>query len=242
MKRRHITVLSGVAAAAVAVGMASAPAQATPAPAPVDPAYNHRADDLPNPLGDAQRALTREAVEKLVKGEATTEVRGGQRVIKLAGNAKAPRGSKAAKDRYVSYPVDREEDIFTILTDFGTGTKAGTGGTAGPVHNDIPSPDRDCDGNSTDDNSTYWTDNFDVAHYEQMMFGDGESFKTFYAKQSNGRFVAKGDVSDWVKVPMNEAAYGSNEQSDAAGYWPYIRDTAKAWYDDQVARGRTTVT
>ena len=28
-----------------------------------------------------------------------------------------------------------------------------------------------------------------------MMFGDGESFKDFYLKQSNGHFLAKGDSS-----------------------------------------------
>ena len=239
MKRRHLSALSGVAVAAVALSMASAPAQATPVQGDKEPKANNRAHDLPNPLGDAQRKLRQEAVSKLLKGEATTEVRGGQRVIKIAGNAKAAKGSKAAKDRFVSYPVEREEDIFTILADFGDGTKTNTGGSAGPVHNQIASPDRDWDGSSTDDNSTYWTDNFDSAHYKEMMFGDGESFKDFYTQLSNGRFLAKGDVSDWVKVPMNEAAYGSNEQSDAAGYWPFIRDTAQAWYDAQKAAGKS---
>jgi immune inhibitor A len=233
------------------MSLASAPAQAQSAPSPAkDPKYQNRAHDLPNPLGDRQRALTREAVEKLVKGEATTETRGGQRVIKLAGNAKAPKGSVAAKDRYVSYPVEREEDIFTILTDFGTQTKEPQGGTPGPVHNNIPEPDRNWDGNSTDDNSTYWTKDFNRQHYQDMMFGDGESFKNFYAKQSNGRFAAKGDVSDWVTVPYNEARYGHNPATDAdgnvidgtseaEGYWNYIKDTATAWYNDQKAKGKT---
>jgi immune inhibitor A len=224
--------------------MASAPAQATPVQGDKEPKANNRAHDLPNPLGDAQRQLRKEAVEKLVKGEATTETRGGQRVIKLAGNKEAAKGSKAAKDRYVSYPVEREEDIFTILTDFGTQTDPRTGGEAGPVHNNIPEPDRNWDGNSTDDNSTYWTKNFDAAHYEDMMFGDGESFKDFYLKQSNGRFLAKGDVSDWVQVPFNESRYGHNPvdgdgTSEADGYWNYIKDSATAWYDAQKAAGKS---
>ena len=42
------------------------------------------------------------------------------------------------------------------------------------------------------------------------MFGDGESFRDFYLHQSQGQFLAKGGVSDWVKVPYNEARYGSN--------------------------------
>src|SRR6476659_5549619 len=100
-------------------------------------------------------------------------MRGGQRVIKLKGNAKAPKGSKAAKDRFVSYPVEREEDIFTVLTDFGTQTKPGTDATPGPVHNQIPQPDRNWDGSATDDNSTYWASDFSTQHYKDMMFGQG---------------------------------------------------------------------
>ena len=143
MKRRHMSVLSGVAVAAVALSMAAIPAQAKPAPVVAkDPSYTNRDHDLPNPLGDAQRELRKEAINKLIKGEATTETRGGERVIKMKGNKSAKKGSQAAKDKYVSWPVNREEDIFTVLADFGTQTKPATGGTAGPVHNQIPRPDR----------------------------------------------------------------------------------------------------
>jgi len=110
-----------------------------------------------------------------------------------------------------------------------------SGGTPGPVHNNIPAPDRNWDGNATDDNSTYWVDDFNRAHYQDLMFGEGESFKDFYLKQSNGRFLAKGDVSDWVSVPYNEAAYGSNKISEA-NYWLFVQDSVKAWYADQVAQ------
>lgn len=237
MNRRHLSLVSGVAVTAVALSLASAPAQATPVQGDKEPTANNREHDLPNPLGDAARALRKEAVDKLVKGEATTEMRGGQRVIKLAGNAQAPKGSKAAQDRFVSYPVEREEDIFTVLTDFGTQTKTGFDATPGPVHNQIPAPDRVWDGDRTDDNSTAWTADFSRAHYEEMMFGEGESFKDFYLKQSNGRFVAKGDVSDWVTVPYNEARYGRSNNAD--GYWNYVKDTATSWYDAQKAAGKS---
>jgi len=215
-------------------------AQAKDAAPPVEPkASTTKKDDLPNPLGEAQRALRQEAVTKLIKGEATTETRGGQRVIKLKGNAKAPAGTRAARDRFVSYPVNREESIFTILGEFGTQTNATTGGAPGPVHNEIAQPDRNWNGDATDNNSTEWAANYDRAHYQELMFGEGESFKDFYLKQSNGRFLAKGDVSDWVKVPYNAARYGSNKISDAAGAWPFIRDSATAWFDAQKAAGKT---
>jgi immune inhibitor A len=92
---------------------------------------------------------------------------------------------------------------------------------------------------------------FNRSHFQNLMFGEGESFKDFYLKQSNGRFLAKGDVSDWVTVPYNEARYGHNPVTDADGnptdgtseadgYWSYIQDTATAWYNAQVAAGKTT--
>ncbi|WP_353953497.1 immune inhibitor A domain-containing protein [Knoellia sp. S7-12] len=242
MTRAHSRALAGLAGAALVVSLAPLGAQAKDTAPPSDPqaaSESHRDHDLPNPLGDAARELRKDAVNKLIKGEATTETRGGQRVIKVKGNAKAAKGSKAAKDRFVSYPVDREEDIFTILAEFGDEVNPKTGGTAGPIHNEIPEPDRNWDGSATDNNSTEWRADFNRKHYLEMMFGEGESFKDFYLKQSNGRFLAKGDVSDWVSVPGNAATYGSNKISDAEGAWPFVQDSATAWFDSQKAAGKT---
>ncbi|TQM62929.1 immune inhibitor A [Humibacillus xanthopallidus] len=254
MNKRHWSAVSGLAVGALVVTGLTAPmqAQATPAaPAPVsgDPAAAQasRPDNLPNPLADAQAAKTKDAVTKLIKGEATTKTINGNRVIEVTTTAK---NGKAGKPTYVNYPVNREEDIFTILTDFGTKTMPTQGGAAGPVHNTIPEPDRTWDGNATDDNSTYWIKDFNRDHYLDMMFGPGESFRDFYQKQSNGRFVAKGDVSDWVTVPYNEARYGHNPVTDdegnpidgtseSDGYWSYIQDTATAWYDAQKKAGKS---
>ena len=248
MNKRHWSAVSGLAVGALVVTGLTAPmqAQATPAaPAPVsgDPAAAQasRPDNLPNPLAEAQAAETKAAVTKLLKGEATTKTINGNRVIEVKTTAK---DGKAGQSKYVNYPVNREEDIFTILTDFGTQTKPAQGGAAGPVHNQIAAPDRKWDGNATDDNSTYWVPDFNRTHFMDLMFGEGESFRDFYLKQSNGRFLAKGDVSDWVTVPFNEARYGHNPvkgdgTSEADGYWSYIKDTATAWYDAQKTAGKT---
>jgi immune inhibitor A len=210
-------------------------AQATEAAPPAEgAAATHKKDDLPNPLGDAQRKLRKEAVAKLLKGEASLQNRGGSQVIAVP--------SESGEDRYVQmYATEREESIFTVLSEFGT-QKLGKGvrGTDGPLHNQIAEPDRTWDGNATDDNSTYWTSDFNRAHYQDMMFGAGESFKDFYLKQSNGRFVATGDVSEWVKLPYNAARYGTNKLSDAQTAWPFVQDTAQAWYDAQVAAGKSS--
>ena len=236
MNRRTLQVLTGVAVTAVVVSTLQIPAQAANAPADRDPAAASakKQDDLKSPLSDKARALREKAVQQVVKGTAKIETVAGKRVINLGKDSKG-------KTKYVQYDVQREESIFTILSDFGTTVKSTTtGGTAGPLNNQIPKPDRLWDGNATDNNSTNWSPNFDKAHYQDLMFGPGESFRDFYLKQSNGKFLAKGDVSDWVTLPYNAASYGSNAISDSAAYWPFVEDTATAWYDAQVKAGKTS--
>ena len=246
MNKRQWSAVSGLAVGALVATGLTAPvqAQATPSAKTAvssDPAAAQasRSDNLPNPLADKAAAERKDAVTKLVKGEATTTKINGNRVIKVDSTVKDKRGKNAKKSRYINYPVDREEDILTILTDFGTQTMAGQSTDAGPVHNQIPQPDRLWNRDATDDNSTYWLPDFSRDHYLNLMFGAKDSFKDFYLKQSNGRFVAKGDVSDWVTVPYNEARYGSNTVLESNGYWNYIKDTATAWYNAQKAAGQS---
>jgi immune inhibitor A len=233
VKQRTLRVLTGVAVTAVALSTLQIPAQAAKAPPDRDPAAAQakKSDDLLHPLGEKQRALRETATQQLIDGTAKIETKGGQRVINVA---------KGGKAKYVRYDVERTESIFTILSGFGTDVKSPvTGGTPGPLNGQINAPDRVWDGNATDDNSTYWTQDFSQAHYQDLMFGTGESFRDFYLKQSNGRFLANGEVSNWVTVPYNEASYGSNAISDSKGAWPFIEDSATAWYNSQVALGKT---
>ena len=237
MNKRHWSAVSGLAAGALVVTGLTAPAQAQATPMAVaavstDPAEAQASqpDNLPHPQAEAQAALRKEAISQLIKGTATTKTINGNRVIAVA--------SRDGQSKYVNYPVQREESVFTILTEFGEQIDPKYGGTSGPVRNQIPEPDRNWDGGSTDDNSTYWLKDFSRDHYQTLMFGETESFKDFYKKQSNGRFLAKGDVSDWVKVPFNEARYGSG-RGGSATYWPFVKDTAEAWYAAQVKSGKS---
>lgn len=246
MKRRH-TALAGIATSALLLALVpatSATAGSTPAPPQGEPTGSlAKVDDKSHPLGDAQRALREAAVDKLVSGDAEVTTKNGKRVIELkAGKGKKGKGKH--KNKYVQYDVNREANLFTILTDFGEETMPVQGGDPGPMHNEIAEPDRVWDGDATDNNSTMWRADFDRDHYMDLMFGEKESMRDFYLKQSNGRFFVKGDVSEWVKVPYNEARYGHNPvegdgTSEAEGYWSYIRDTAQAWYDDQVAQDKS---
>jgi immune inhibitor A len=220
LNKRQWSAVSGLAVGAlVATGLAAPlQAQATPTAAAAvssDPAEAQasRRDNLPNPLAEAAAARRKDAVDKLVRGKATTTTIKGNRVIAVK--------STTGITKYVDYPVNREESIFTILSEF-----------SDMGHNEIAAPDRSMD------NSTYWTTDFSREHFADMMFGDGESFKDFYQKQSNGRFLAKGDVSDWVQVKGEAATYGDND-NEQAGYWAYITDTVNAWYDAQIKAGKS---
>ena len=49
--------------------------------------------------------------------------------------------------------------------------------------------------------------------------------RTFYERESNGRFSFGGAITEWVKVPFNQARYGRSENNtpflvrDALAYW-----------------------
>jgi M6 family metalloprotease-like protein len=227
VKRGTSGVLITMAAAGLAIGTASIPAGASPS---IDNGVAEptlRGDNLPNPQAQRQSALRTLAVNQVLAGTAKVVQKAGSSVIEVRPG------------QYVQWDSQREESIFTMLVEFGKKTDDRTGGDPGPLHNEIEKPDRKWDGSSTDDNSTYWTSNFDVKHYRDLMFGDGESFKDFYLNQSNGKFLAKGGVSNWVKVPYNEARYGSNSIPEQDGYWNFIKDSGNAWYDAQVDAGKT---
>ncbi|GAB3964916.1 immune inhibitor A domain-containing protein [Plantactinospora veratri] len=233
MRRRVTAGLAGATAALLAAGAVAVPASAAPAaPAPVDrepQGAAHRADNLPDPLAEEHQQVRREAISALLSGKAKLQTRNGSKVIQIKA------------DRFVEYQQPPKSDpIFSILVEFGNQKDPRTGGTDGPLHNQIKQPDRVYDGGATDDNSTIWRADYNRQSYLDLFYAEGkESMADFYLKQSGGRYTVGGDVSDWVKVPFNEARYGSNEIAERDGYWNFVKDTATAWYESQVAAGKT---
>ena len=77
---------------------------------------------------------------------------------------------------------------------------------ARPAPQQIPEPDRSVD------NTTIWTADFSQAHYDNLLYNKAQdpSMANWYLEQSYGRYSVDGYVSDWVEVPFNAAAYGSN--------------------------------
>ncbi|MCZ1000570.1 immune inhibitor A [Streptomyces mirabilis] len=187
------------------------------------PAGNEAGHDLDGPLSKTQEAQREEALNQVISGDAKVQDRNGSQVVKLKG-----------KNKYVELGREKTDKIFTILVEFGDQVDSRYGGTVGPLHNRIAAPDR------TKDNSTAWQADYNQAHFQDLYFGTGkntESLKKYYEKQSSGRYSVDGEVTDWVKVPYNEARYGSNKAS--TGAWYAVQDGVTAWVADQKAAGRS---
>ncbi|OKI47178.1 immune inhibitor A domain-containing protein [Micromonospora sp. CB01531] len=230
MRRRVTAGLASAAAALLAAGVVTAPASAAPAaePTPGVDKVKQGKDNLPDPKADQHREVRKQAIADLLTGKAKLQTRNGSKVIQVKD------------DLFVEYQqAPKIDPIFTMLVNFGDKTDPRTGGTPGPVVNQIPEPDRNWDGSSTDNNSTLWRPDFHREHYTDMFYGSGESMRDFYLQQSGGRYTVGGDVSDWISVPYNEARYGSNKISDADGSWNFVKDSATSWYDAQVKAGKT---
>jgi immune inhibitor A len=231
---------TGVALAAVtATCSAFTVAQADPAdkadrPGAVDrhdPAeHDHVEHDLAGPLTKTQEAQRQEALNQVISGKASVKDREGSKVVQLK--------SKKGDSKYVELGREKTDKIFTILVEFGDKVDSRYGGDAGPLHNQIAKPDRKVD------NSTAWQEDYDQQHFEDLYFGSGkgvDSVKTYYEKQSSGRYSVEGEVSDWVKVPYNEARYGNNACGDTncPSVWNVVSDGLDAWVAQQKAAGRT---
>ncbi|MDH2414689.1 immune inhibitor A domain-containing protein [Nocardioides sp. CER19] len=217
----------GLAAATVPGG-----AHATPSPAHVkalktDAGAATRSDDRPSPLEQKRRAAKKIAAEKLASGKAKTVTKNGSKVVDIGDGD------------WVEYQTEETQQLLTFLVDFGdTNTNtAFPANASGPVHDQIPQPDR------AKDNSTYWKQHFDRQHYLDMFFNgmpdqNNESFKGVYKEMSSGRFDLEGDVSDWVTVPKTEASY-QDAKGNETGMDDFLADSGNAWYDAQVKAGKT---
>ncbi|WP_405840530.1 immune inhibitor A domain-containing protein [Streptomyces sp. NBC_01518] len=191
-------------------------------PAPVA----QKEHDLDGPLSKTQDAQRQEALNEVIAGKASVKDRNGSKVVQLK--------SKGGKSKYVELSREKTDKIFTILVEFGDQVDSRYGGTVGPLHNQIAAPDR------AKDNSTAWQADYNQAHFQDLYFGTGkntESLKKYYEKQSSGRYSVDGEVTDWVKVPYNEARYGSNKAS--TGAWYAVQDGVNAWVAQREAAGDT---
>uniref|UniRef100_UPI0035709A34 immune inhibitor A domain-containing protein n=1 Tax=Streptomyces mashuensis TaxID=33904 RepID=UPI0035709A34 len=235
------TLSAGVAQAAGTTGPSDRPASVERHdPAQVKQGAEH---DLKGPFSKKQEDGRKAALEQVISGDAKAEQRGASKVVKLG------------RDKYVELGREKTDKIFTILVDFGDKVDNTTmydpdgpdgpkppvvkyGGTPGPAHNQIPKPDR------SKDNSTAWSADYNRQHFQDLYFShdkDKESLAKYYEKQSSGRYSVDGQVTDWVRVPWNEARYGSNYcgSTNCTSAWDLVRDAVNKWVEDQKAAGRS---
>jgi len=215
--------------AALIAGASTTWAQQAPAVDPLEAAAmsvapgrdaGSRHDDRAHPKGDVQRSLKQRALQARLAG-------------KTAGKT-----HRVANGQYVELEREGEDSIWTVVGEFGTQINSNYGGTAGPLHNQIPEPDR------TVDNTTIWSPDFSRPYYENLLFNDDPgavSMRNFYKEISANRYAVNGAVSDWVRVPFNEANYGANYCGSivCARTWLFVGDSLTAWYNGQIAAGRT---
>ncbi|TXS36095.1 M6 family metalloprotease domain-containing protein [Streptomyces sp. or43] len=238
--------MAATAATASAFATAQADDQASSSATAIDRrdpgSAKGNAHDLEGPFSKQQDAQRQAALEQVISGDKKVSERSGSKVVKLDDK------------KYVELGREKTDKIFTVLVEFGdqvdnttmfdpdgAGPKPAVpkyGGKPGPAHNKIAKPD------PAKDNSTAWQADYNQAHFQDLYFGEGagkNSLKTYYEKTSSGRYSVEGEVSDWVKVPYNEARYGSNYcgSTNCANAWDMIKDGVNAWAADQKAKGRT---
>jgi len=212
--------MSATLAATITAGPASA------APDKIDDSnpqaqLSPRRDNLPNPLARQQARERKQALELLAHGKAEAKpARGGGSTVALGG-----------RKHVELFDNDKKANVWTVLSEFGDEV-TDSGGEAGPRHNEMAEPDRAVD------NTTQWTEDFSVAHFDEMFNGDGESFRNYYLDQSNGQYTPTVTTEDWVQVPRNGNYYGDNSH-EAEGYWAFVNDTVDAWYAEQQAAGKS---
>jgi len=245
-------VMAAVLSLAVASGVGVALPSIATAAAPIgDSAVTSQAaspDELTSPQEDKRRELRQEALSQVINGQTTVTKKGGSSVVRLKGHSR-----KGSQDRYVELSREKTDKIFVVLAEFGNQrhpsypdqdtdpTTAGPSTFEGPLHNKIPKPD------ATVDNSTVWQADYSPAYFRKLYFGAGqgvESLKTYYEAQSSGRYSVDGQVTDWVKVPYNEARYGRSNGYPCSGSvcgntYYLLKDALTQWVADQKAAGKT---
>jgi len=192
-----------------------------------------RNDNLRPPQAVKQDAMRQKALEKRLKGDPSAQ----------------GKVAKVGKGQYVQLEREGTDKIFVVIVEFGDqqypgGTGSYPPGTftgppkdgsatdvTGPRHNEIPAPNRAVD------NSTLWQTDYNRAHYQDMYFN---RMAKYYETQSSGRYSVEGDVTEWVKVPFNEALYGRNYCGSIVcnTSTALVRDALAVWVKSQLDAGK----
>ena len=101
---------------------------------------------------------------------------------------------------------------------------------SGPEHSELPDP---ATVGTLRDNNTFWVEDFDVEHYQKLMFSEegltdrvrtdltgpdgqpgfdisGYTMRNYFLENSEGVYDLTGTVVDWLALPHSEAWYGAD--------------------------------
>lgn len=199
-------------------------------------------DDVPHPAGERRREIRKQGLEERIRGLAS-----GQRSAATTAAGVQRIASGKHQGAFVELEREKEELIFTVLGEFGTQIVPQLGGLPGPLHNQIPEPDRSVD------NSTIWAPDFSRAYFEKLLFSGEEgavSMRNFYIELSSNRYTVDSTVTDWIPLPFNANRYdddityncsfpGVPRTYPCAGVWLFLRDSLNGWYNAQLAAGKS---
>jgi immune inhibitor A len=178
-------------------------------------------DNILLPFQEKQLALQQEALQQKLRSGSAKEV------------------LRVGKGQYAKVEQTGKDRIFVVLAEFGrTEHSAYPDGDSeaqrfnGPRHNQIPRPDRRYD------NSTLWQRDYNSDHYRDMYFN---RMRKYYEQQSSGRYTFGGQVTEWVKVPFNQARYGRDYCGSivCTNVFFLLRDSLAYWVDAQLESGMT---
>ena len=235
LKRNQVVAIataSLVGAAVLPLTAGSVGAQPAPTSAPVAASPDANAsfsDDLPAPAWKQKYdAIRQAAIEKR---------------LRTGGSGEA---EKLSKGVYGRAATTGKEKIFVVLTEFRSAEHSSYPDNPdpedlpegyqpstkfnGPRHNQIPKPRR------RNDNSTLWQKSYNQKHFDNMYFN---RMRKFYEKASNGKYSIDGAVTEWVKVPFNEARYGRDLCGGVAcsNTWFLVRDGLAYWVEGKLDDG-----
>ncbi|MCC6300873.1 MAG: immune inhibitor A [Anaerolineales bacterium] len=222
---------------AILITVAIVPIVGAAPPVNSDPQFGSDVDNASHPLGDQQYASRLEGLNAKINGKVAANgiyFDSGEGITLDGHDVVWP----LYRDRYIELEREGEDSIWTVLGEFGTQIHPNYGDVAGPLHNEIPEPDRSVD------NTTIWTSDFSQPYFDTLLFNEqkgANSMRNYYIEQSSGRYTVNGAVEDWVTVPYNEARYGADYCNSivCATTWLFVRDSVGAWYNQQIADGKT---
>lgn len=160
-------------------------------------------DDRPLPVEQRRRELRDAAVLGLLAGDLTPAA--DTSVVQVPGRTTSAGSGRPLPTSYAQTAHVGTDQVLALLVDLGSGD-AGDATWNGPVHGDLPAPDRRRDEVSVDVSAA--AGGTEPDRYDRLLFGADGSLASYLDEQSGGRFTVEGDVHGWLRVPGNAATYG----------------------------------